>query len=195
MARKSKITKGKFTAAYRKSQNVAELAEKLGIAAPTVYKFIVKYKLKNLNRERKQIPDKKIKEVMKRCNPLNKSAHRLGIAPTALRQRCYRLGITIKSNTKLDDKDLAFKFIKEYWVKDITAIAKKHKMEPRQVRHMMQKFSNDFCVKYKLPMIGKLRHFKIVNEIIHNKSLKKDIETLSEVTGMPATTVENYLNG
>jgi len=195
VGRKKLVPKGKFTVAYRKAKSAPELAEKLGIAIPTVYKFITRYNLKNYARERKLITDKEILDVLKEHTSLNPAARELDIPPTSLRQRCYRLGISFTVNRKVNNKKLAFKFIKEYWVKTVIDIAKSAKMEPRQVRFMMQKYSIDFCVENKVPIITKLTDLKIANEIMNNKSLRKDRKALAEVTGHSVDYIKEYLRG
>jgi len=193
--RKPTVTKGKFVAAYRKSTSVIALAKSLGISVPTVYKNINRFKLKNMKRARLDVTDAQIKEVAKTATNLNDIAAKLKMAPTTLSQRCYKLGISLKENKDAKEKQLAFSFIKEYWVRDISEIAKKNKIAPRHVRHIMEKFSLAFCQKYNMPPVRRLRDFKVVNEILNNKSLKDDAETLSEITGLPAASIRTYLKG
>ena len=189
------ITKGKFYQAYRKSSDVAQLAERLKIAPSTVYKYIEKYKLKSLTRNRPTATDKEVRQAAKKAVTINQGANLVNMAPTTFRQRCYRLGISFSTNKMLGSKKTAFQIIKDYWVTDIRAIALKFKLEERQVRHIIHKFSNDFCLEHNVPLIRNIRDFTLAHEIINNRSLTKDIESLSEITGFSRGSIKGYLKG
>ena len=122
-------------------------------------------------------------------------ALRMGTLNHHVEQRCYRLGINPAMHKKSNNKELAYKIIREYWVKTITLIARKHRLEERQIRHIMMKWSNDYCTENKVPMITKLRHLKIANEIVNDKKLRRNAKMLAQLTGISLLCVEEYLNG
>lgn len=196
MARKKTVTPGKFVKAYKKSKDVNELARRLNLSTPTCYAYIKKYKLKNMTRGvNNDVSDVAIKAAIKKSKTLYEAAAKVGLAPTTFSQRCGKLGVSVQKKRHVN-KEGGFKIIKQYYAAEkprIKNTALKLKMDERSVRHIIKRFANAFCEKNEVPYISNVRDLVIACEIIRDRSLAGDPQTLADLTGLSLTRIENYI--
>jgi len=196
MARKKTVTPGKFVKAYKKSNDVHELARRLNLSTPTCYAYIKKYDLKNLTRGvNNDVSDADIKKAIKKSKTLYEAAAKVGLAPTTFSQRCGKLGVSVTTRRHVN-KEGGFKVIKQYYASEkprIKNTALKLKIDERSVRHIIKRFANAFCEENEVPYINDVRDLIISCEIARDRSLAEDAETLADLTGLPLSRVENYI--
>lgn len=194
MPRPLKVTKGKFKRAYENSTNAQQIAKKLKISVPAVYTYIKRFNLSSKSRVAYKVSDKQIIETLDKAKNLNHAAKHLAMSTSALQQRCYRMGMSLRQPDKSDNKEVVYAMTNDLYAMLINRVAVKYEMDTRKCRYLIDKYMFNFCNDHNLPVASNFTDLKIALCIKNDRRIRKNVNAISDVTGVPGFRVREYLN-